>query len=104
MGDAVKPRWQLLCAVDSDKWAAATFRANFPGVDVHCCTVAEAIPTLPDCDVILGGPPCQGFSLAGKGVGEKDERNGWPDFIAAVAAKMPRMLLAEVKAMKGDGK
>lgn len=59
-------KWDTLLAVDSDKWAAATYRANFPSVRVECGPVSDFISALPDADVILGGPPCQPFSDAGE--------------------------------------
>lgn len=87
--------WNTVMAIDFDEAACAVYRANFPGVDVRCAPVSELIEQLPDADVIIGGPPCQGFSAAGEGLGEEDERDGWPDFIAAVAKVKPRMFLAE---------
>lgn len=88
-------RWQTLLAIDFDRWAAETYRANFPGVDVRCGPVASFLDELPDADVILGGPPCQPFSTAGEGEGESDERDCIPDFIAAVGKVRPRMFLME---------
>ena len=58
-------RWQTLAAVDADKWACATYRANFPGVNVMQAMVADALPSLPACDVILGGPPLDGRPSGG---------------------------------------
>ena len=87
--------WHTLVAVDSDPWACQTYRANMPGVDVRCMSVADAIRGLPAADVLLGGPPCQSFSTAGTGRGEEDERNAWPDMIEAVRRVRPRMFLAE---------
>jgi site-specific DNA-cytosine methylase len=84
-----------LLAIDSDKWACGTYRANFPDVRVECGKVADFVSSLPDCDVILSGPPCQPFSDAGENEGESDERDCIPDFIAAVAAKRPRQFLME---------
>jgi DNA (cytosine-5)-methyltransferase 1 len=81
--------------VDSDKWAARTFAANFPGADVRCGKVADELPTLPRVDVLLAGPPCQDWSVAGKGKGQHGDRNGWPDFIAAVRKLQPRHFIAE---------
>ena len=87
--------YTTLAAVDSDRWACETYRANFPGVAVRCATVADTIRRLPKADVYLGGPPCQSFSTAGKGEGEEDERNAWPDMIAAIDHGKPRMFLCE---------
>lgn len=88
-------RWHTLLAIDFDKWAAETYRANFPGVRVECGPVANYVGALPPADVILGGPPCQPFSDAGENEGEGDERDCIPDFCSAVADVMPRMFLME---------
>lgn len=86
---------KTLLAIDFDKWACATYAANFPGVRVECGPVRNFIPSLPRADVVMGGPPCQGFSLAGEGLGEHDERDGIPDFIDAVCRVQPRHFLME---------
>lgn len=88
-------RWQTILAIDSDRWACETYRANFPDVAVKCGPVADYLDALPDSDVILGGPPCQPFSDAGENEGETDERDCFPDYCAAVERKRPRMFLAE---------
>lgn len=82
-----------ILAIDFDKWASRTYAANFPDTRVECARVESV--DLPYADIITGGPPRQGFSTAGDGLGEKDERNGWPAFVAKVANGMPRMFLAE---------
>jgi DNA (cytosine-5)-methyltransferase 1 len=68
--------FRTVCAVDSDADAALTFRLNFPEVRgddficgdltddrVHEQIAAHLGSKKPD--VIIGGPPCQGFSRAG---------------------------------------
>ncbi len=46
-------------------------------------------------DLIAGGPPCQGFSLAGRRI-HSDPRNGlFKDYLAFVTIVQPRMLLLE---------
>lgn len=56
-----------LGAVDIDPDSIATYKRNFPMADdVSCCPIESWQPaTKPGkVDVIIGGPPCQGFSLA----------------------------------------
>lgn len=95
LSPVVGGRWHTLLAIDLDKWAARTYAANFPDVEVRCASVADEIDRLPDCDVILGGPPCQPHSFAGKRKASNDSRDCGPDFAAAVARKRPRMFLME---------
>lgn len=84
-------------AIDSDRWAVATYRANFPGVEVWQRDVREAVAGLAPgaADVVLGGPPCQPYSHSGKREGATDERDCIPDFAAAVARVRPRQFLME---------
>ena len=58
--------FESILAIDNDEAAVATYNENF-GDDNHC--YHENIElwlqnnTVPKADVIIGGPPCQGFSL-----------------------------------------
>ena len=49
----------------------------------------------PDADIVIGGPPCQPFSVRGKQNGKSDRRNGIPIFIKAVRELRPRLWILE---------
>lgn len=46
-------------------------------------------------DILCGGYPCQGFSLAGKRLGKADPRHLWPFFRAQIRAIRPRFVFCE---------
>lgn len=73
--------------------AVETYRRNLKG---HCEEVflTEQTP-LPSADIIIGGPPCQPFSVGGKQAGLADSRDGFPAFLAAVKAIKPELCLIE---------
>ena len=64
-----KAGFEVVAAVEYDKQIAETYSFNHPKVDMY----AEDIKTVVDkidfskykADIIIGGPPCQGFSMAG---------------------------------------
>lgn len=49
----------------------------------------------PEVDIIIGGPPCQPFSVRGRQDGLNDTRNGFPAFIAAVEKAEPEIWMFE---------
>lgn len=52
--------------------------------------------TVPDCDIVIGGFPCQGFSVANTKRHEDDERNElYKQLIRIIDAKKPKFFLAE---------
>ena len=65
--------FRIALAVESDRHAAQTYRANNPGVPVIEADVAKLtagrirklVPGLGHPDAVLAGPPCQGYSAAG---------------------------------------
>jgi DNA (cytosine-5)-methyltransferase 1 len=48
-----------------------------------------------EADVIIGGPPCQPFSVSGLQNGKHDSRDGFPAFLAAVERYDPSLVLIE---------
>ena len=46
-------------------------------------------------DVISGGFPCQAFSVAGRRLGEGDERNMWPETLRVIGEVRPRYCFLE---------
>ena len=61
-------RFESVFAVEMDPDAAATYAANFG--DAQRRRQIEDVATFPKADVVIGGPPCQGFSpLNRDGVG-----------------------------------
>lgn len=49
----------------------------------------------PKADIVIGGPPCQPFSVGGKQLGLKDSRDGFPIFLSAIKQLDPDVLLFE---------
>lgn len=48
-----------------------------------------------EVDAVIGGPPCQPFSLGGKHLGNQDVRNMFPEAIRAVREIVPKAFLFE---------
>ena len=76
--------------------AAATYRRNIGDhIDTRdICEIDSA--EIPDCDVVVGGFPCQGFSVANWGRTLADPRNQlYKQLVRVVEAKRPRYFVGE---------
>ncbi|MDJ0517888.1 MAG: DNA cytosine methyltransferase [Trichodesmium sp. MO_231.B1] len=78
---------------EMDADCCATYNKNLKG---NCTQITLTSETeLPPANVIIGGPPCQPFSVGGKQKGLQDSRDGFPIFINAVARLKPEIWLFE---------
>lgn len=78
---------------EMDENATKTYNSNLLG---KCyCEKLSINSTYPDANVIVGGPPCQPFSVGGKQLGLKDSRDGFPIFVEAVKQLNPEVFLFE---------
>jgi DNA (cytosine-5)-methyltransferase 1 len=93
-----KQGYEVVWANDFNEWAAATYKRNLGGV-MHCGDIEKVNPkskSIPDCDLILGGFPCQDFSMIWKRPGLNGERgNLYKSFLRFVDAKKPKAFVAE---------
>ncbi len=88
--------FKLVWANDIDHWACETHR-NFFGDHIYEGDIGDVnFKKTPACDVILGGFPCQDFSMIWKrgGIGTK-RGNLYRYFVDAVETKKPKMFIAE---------
>jgi DNA (cytosine-5)-methyltransferase 1 len=82
-------------AVEWAPWAVETLRKNRPEWNPVQADVHDWDPSPSACDVLIGGPPCQGFSLGGNRVAA-DDRNGLFRQTIRVAAQLrPRAVVIE---------
>lgn len=73
--------------------ATQTYNKNLLG---KCFNETLTIETeYPQADIVIGGPPCQPFSVGGKQLGLKDSRDGFPIFLSAIRQLNPQFLLFE---------
>lgn len=78
---------------EMDEQATITYNKNLIG---ECFNVKLTIDsTYPRADIVIGGPPCQPFSVGGKQLGLKDSRDGFPIFLSAIKQLQPEVLLFE---------
>ena len=87
--------WKCVAQVEKDPFALSVLRRHWPDVpkweDVNELDPRE----LPAADAVVGGFPCQPFSVAGKRRGADDPRNLWPQMRKVVEVVRPRWVLAE---------
>jgi DNA (cytosine-5)-methyltransferase 1 len=92
-----KAGFDVIWANEYDKEIWETYQKNHLNtiLDKRSITKVEA-DEVPDCDGIIGGPPCQSWSEAGALRGIKDKRGQlFFDFIRILEAKQPKFFLAE---------
>ena len=92
---------EVVWANDFNEAACDTYRRNF-GDEIRCGSIMDFdYATLPDCELVFGGPPCQGFSVAGK-MDPDDPRSRLVfEFQKVVAARRPRWFVMENVAALG---
>lgn len=78
---------------EMDEQASKTYNKNLIGECINEKLTIES--SYPKADIVIGGPPCQPFSVGGKQLGLKDSRDGFPIFLSAVRQLDPEVLLFE---------
>lgn len=97
--DYPRSAFDIVYAVDNDEYCTKIYNANFD----HKCIVKdvrEIVPQhIPDFDVLVGGFPCQSFSISAQNpprLGFKDERGMlFFEMVKILKEKKPRAFIAE---------
>ncbi len=85
--------FRSLFAVEFDRDAAATYAANF-GEHVACGPI-EDVARFPKADLVIGGPPCQGFSPLNRAAVGFERRGLWTEYLRALEAVEPQAFVME---------
>lgn len=96
----------VIWANDIDADAVATYKANINDHIIQADIQNIDITKVPSADVVIGGFPCQGFSMANMKRNIDDERNVlYKFFYNAIKEKQPKFFIAEnVKGILSLGK
>jgi len=90
-------RFTTVQAVELDVAAAATYSLNHPGTAVHVGPIQDWLRDhqVPEVDVVVGGPPCQGFSTLGKQDAEDVRNMLWEEYARTVVLARPKYFVVE---------
>jgi DNA (cytosine-5)-methyltransferase 1 len=86
-------RFRSIFAVELDRDAAETYRTNF-GDHVAEAPI-EDVPVFPSADVVIGGPPCQGFSPLNREAVGFERRGLWREYTRALEQAKPDVFVME---------
>lgn len=94
-----KAGFKTCFANDFEPKCANTYNLNFDGAKLTVADITKIdAKDIPDCDLVLGGFPCQAFSIAGYRKGFEDEKgrgNLFLDVARIIKEKQPKCFLLE---------
>lgn len=94
LGFLATGKFEIIFANDFNRHACETYSFNI-GNHVVCEDIA-LLKDLPDADLIIGGPPCQGFSTANPSRSFEDPRNQlFKEYARILNEVKPKMFLME---------
>lgn len=86
-------------AADHDEASTATYRFNRPSMAAdatECVDLSASLRDVGEVDLLIGGPPCQGFSNANRQATAVDKRNSlYQAFIHGISQYSPSLVLLE---------
>lgn len=105
LGFSLTKKFQLLAGIDNNFWALKTLYANHPEAsdkfiqpqDIYELTGEILLQklNLNHLDMLIGGPPCQGFSIAGKRIPQDDRNELVWEFFRFVSELLPKAFVME---------
>ena len=94
--------YEIELAIDNWEDALVTYRHNHKGIKTLNADLLNLDPrklennyNLKDIAVIIGGPPCQGFSIAGKRIIDDDRNKLYKSFVRFVGYFRPQAFVME---------
>lgn len=88
--------FDIVWSNEIDEKASKTFRKNHPNLLVTDDIHNISSDSVPDTDIIVGGFPCQAFSVAGYRKGFEDERGEvFFQLARIISQKLPRVIFIE---------
>lgn len=89
--------FRVVYANEFDKNARETYKLNNPDVNLDGRDIHDVSPNeIPYADVIMGGFPCQAFSIAGYRKGFEDDRGDlFFELLKMISSKKPRVIFIE---------
>ena len=97
-----KAGYECKLAIDNWQDALYTYKKNRSHAETLCADISTIDPSiikkeynLNEIDVIIGGPPCQGFSIAGKRIVEDKRNELYKSFVKFVEVLQPKAFLME---------
>uniref|UniRef100_UPI00343803D0 DNA cytosine methyltransferase n=1 Tax=Okeania sp. SIO2F4 TaxID=2607790 RepID=UPI00343803D0 len=98
----VQAGFQPIVSVEENSIASATHRKNFPQCHHFCGDIKQFDSTQwlkkigsPEIHLVVGGPPCQGFSVAGKRNPDDPRNNLFREFVRVVSEIRPWYIVME---------
>ena len=86
----------IIWANDLYSDAVATYKRNIGNHIIEKDIKDIPSDEIPNCDIVIGGFPCQGFSVANTKRNTKDERNSlYKELLRVIKDKQPKFFLAE---------
>lgn len=102
LGFEMTGNFEIIGAIEEDLWACDTFKFNHPhsnvvNKDIKNVSEEFLLENFQNIDIVLGGPPCQGFSIANsKSLDPKDPRNSlFKEFIRIGKILSPKFMIME---------
>ncbi|OQY42285.1 MAG: hypothetical protein B6242_16375 [Anaerolineaceae bacterium 4572_78] len=84
-------------ANEIDKYASQIYRKNYGEGELHEGDITKVETSqIPEHDLLVGGVPCQAWSIAGKRKGFEDSRGTmWFECFRIIEAKKPKFIILE---------
>jgi DNA (cytosine-5)-methyltransferase 1 len=101
------PRFETIRAVEMDLEAAASYEATFGEGIMYNGRIEDWLreePVPEDVDVVVGGPPCQGFSTLGKQDVEDERNTLWRQYAETIVRAKPKYFVVENVAAFGKSR
>ncbi len=100
--------WTCAGQVEIDPFCQRVLEKHWPNVprwqDVRSVQAVDVVARCGPIDCIIGGFPCQPWSVAGKGKGADDPRHLWPEYARLIRELRPQWVVGEnVPGLRGRG-